>query len=234
MRTLRSLPFGKRIIEVSFMGDGPDYGVGALGIGEYMRPDGTRCERTKKSHPYSYEPYVIFGPAGDVGTASAWTDQMRKEDRPRFDALCVKHFRDCNGPGWSNLPQSNMTAFMRELYGDPRLEVYRLVEFCNTRTEFPEWRVDFSHSAPFLALQAVELAALGAKSSVAAKQKEAELAYRTAREVRDNPLSTREEAVAAQTNARLEFDVAMLAAQRFGKAQLDVVGARAKLFEGTR
>jgi hypothetical protein len=234
MRTLHTATFGRRISEVSFTGDGPDYGVGAPRISAYMRPDGTRCERTKKSHPYSYEPYVIFGPAGHIGTASAWTDQMRKEDRTRFDWLCVKHFKECSGPGWSSLPQSNVTSFMRELYGDPRLEVYRLVEFCNTRTEFPEWRVDFSHSALFLALQAVELAALGAKSSVAAKQEEAELAYRTAREVRDNPLSTREEAVVAQTDAWLEFDVTMLAAQRFEKAQLDVFSARAKLFEGTR
>ena len=46
--------------------------------------------------------------------------------------------------------------------------------------------------------------------------------------------STREEAVAAQTNAWLDFDMAKLAAQRFGKAQLEADGARAKLFEGTR
>ncbi|KWU23409.1 hypothetical protein AS149_37100 [Burkholderia cenocepacia] len=154
---------------------------------------------------------------------------MAKENRGRFDGLCRKHFRDCSGSGWSHLPKSDMTAFMREFYGDPLLEVYRLVEFCNPRTEYPEWRVDFSHSQRFLALQSARMAALGADASAASLQRSAAEAARYAREARDNP-GLNLDAPSAQMHAWLESDLAAAARHRAIRAHEAVEQARAALF----
>lgn len=128
-------------------------GFPVQGFGLYINPvTGRACERTKQTHPYSYERFLVWGALGaHVGDNGAYTDRMYQWDSVKFDRLVKKHFKNAVGQGWSGITESEATNFLREYVGDPELKAARLTEECNVSSGYPVWYVSWHSGKDTLA-----------------------------------------------------------------------------------
>lgn len=101
--------------------------------------NGEPVARTKYTHPYSYDPFVIWKGAGKAN-GTVYTDRLFEWDRRKAEDLCDKHLP---GLRWNNAPPSKIEAFLREYMGEPNLRLVLVMEYCNWATGYPVWRLDY-------------------------------------------------------------------------------------------
>lgn len=118
---------------------------------KYRGIDGEPCVRTKDTHPYAYDEFVVWGGFGERGDSAIYSDRLRECDAIKFERLQAKHFPECVTSGWANVSKPALTAFMREFFNDPGMHVERLTQQCNIATGFPIWAAYFSHGTEFKA-----------------------------------------------------------------------------------
>lgn len=108
----------------------------------YRRPDGTPCERTPQTHPYSYECFVQWrNPSVQFveGTGNgAYSDRMWSWDSDKFDRFHEKVFKNKEQFFGSSQP-GRIEAFLRLYFENPTLVLTDVYQDCNRSSGYPLW-----------------------------------------------------------------------------------------------
>lgn len=106
-----------------------------------------RPRKTKQSHPYSYDPIILWTDGSDTlePTDSVYTDRLYQWDYKKHNTLCQKHFKN-EGQYWDRRNPELIQAFLRDYLDNPNLVLTKIIEYCNVSNGYPVWRFDFAHS----------------------------------------------------------------------------------------
>lgn len=108
----------------------------------YFFVGGHQGERTKFSHPYNYDPILVFY-TGLTPTGSLYSDRLSGwYERSVLDALMTKHFGNA-GDYYHTRKPTAIEAFLRELMDKPTLVLTRVEEQCNQATGYPLWFFEY-------------------------------------------------------------------------------------------
>ena len=92
--------------------------------------------KTKFTHPYSYDPIVVFKKEGEA-TGSCYSDRLYQQDPTKFDELSKKHFGN-ESQHWNNRPVSQIECFLKDFIGR-KVEIIEIQEQCNQSSGYPLW-----------------------------------------------------------------------------------------------
>lgn len=100
--------------------------------------------KTKASHPYSYDPIVLFSEdqTFDGHPRSCWSDHLFRQHPDTMSALKEKHFGS-TGDYWPEQAPEKVKAFLSELLNVPELHLVRITEHCNVSSGYPVWHFMF-------------------------------------------------------------------------------------------
>jgi hypothetical protein len=105
---------------------------------EYGKP----VKRTKRSHPYNYDGFVLWrGGANEEANDTIYSDRLLDWDSAKHDELCQKHFGN-RAQRWSDRKPEEIEAFLRDFMDKPNLRLIFVMEYCNQATGYPVWRFD--------------------------------------------------------------------------------------------
>lgn len=103
--------------------------------------------RTKAAYPYSYDPITIMDRSEFVKpNASVYSDRLFRNDMDKYNSLRMKHFGDIAQCTWSDSPPNLIEAFLRDYFGNPKIQIVKIIECCDQMSGFPVWY--FSYYAP--------------------------------------------------------------------------------------
>ena len=112
-------------------------------IGNYFDEYGKPCKKTKMTHPYNYDAFVIWESVNkDKANNTIYTDNLLHWDYDKHNKLCEKHFGN-KGQLWADRKPEKIEKFLRDWTEDEKLELVRVMEHCNQATGYPLWRFDF-------------------------------------------------------------------------------------------
>lgn len=98
--------------------------------------------RSKHSHPYSYDPILIWGDEHAESSGSVYTDRLLQWDFDKHDELCKKHFGN-KGQYWNDRDPKLIEAFMRDWTDNQNLTLVFVTEFCNQSNGYPCWLLGY-------------------------------------------------------------------------------------------
>lgn len=102
----------------------------------------TRVKKTIHSHPYNYDPFLIYiNEEAKEHTSSIYTDRLLQWDRDKHNRLCEKHFGD-KGQYWNKRDPKKIEAFLSDWY-DKKVILVANIQYVNVSNGFPYWRLDF-------------------------------------------------------------------------------------------
>lgn len=106
---------------------------------------GKVVSRTKSSHPYSYDGFVVhrFGENKEA-TGTVYSDRMWEWDNKKHDRLRQEHFGDRAQLRWSQDDPKKIEQFLRDYLGYPDLKLILVMEYCNVSNGYPCWRFDYN------------------------------------------------------------------------------------------
>lgn len=111
--------------------------------GFFADEHGKPVERTKFSHPYSYDGFVLWrGGCNEDANNTVYSDRLLRWDREKHDELCTKHFGN-KGQHWEHRKPKKIEAFLRDWTDCPDLKLILVMEYCNQSNGYPCWRFDF-------------------------------------------------------------------------------------------
>lgn len=120
---------------------------GSRTAGHYGPVDerGNPVRRTKQTHPYSYDGFVLwksrdYKPTLPAGTI--YSDRLYEWDYEKAMRLGEKH----QIRRWDNTPTKQIEAFLRDWNDDPKLHLVLVMEYCNQASGYPVWRFDYLSS----------------------------------------------------------------------------------------
>jgi len=122
----------------------------------YHDEDGFICHippRTEFSHPYSFDPIVLFY-TGKEHQRADYSDRLQQWDYDKFKK-CMEEAGNVSGElhfRWGNRDQ--VTKLMRLYYDDPKLEVVKVVKQCNANSGYPLWIIYYNPGAKEKSTQA--------------------------------------------------------------------------------
>jgi len=128
--------------------DVPDEMRRAFGVLNYhSRPislEGEVAVRTKRSHPYSYDPFLVYLAGGvsakDRINGCEYTDRLAGWDRSKYERLCRKHL----GRGrWSEQSSRAIEAFLHDWCNDFSITLISVQEWCNPATGYSTWSLHY-------------------------------------------------------------------------------------------
>lgn len=100
--------------------------------------------RTKQTHPYSYDGFVLWrGGSNEEAISTIYTDRLLQWDYGKHNQLCMKHFGD-RGQYWNNRDPKKIEAFIRDWLENQDVKLILIMEYCNQASGYPTWRLDFS------------------------------------------------------------------------------------------
>lgn len=106
--------------------------------------------RTKAFHPCAYDPFTIWGDPHPSKKCNGtdYTDQLDRWDPAKYDQLAKKHYRsgesDYARPFAEYACKGDLIqAFLRDWHDDPKLELLRVIEYCDASTGYSTWRLDY-------------------------------------------------------------------------------------------
>lgn len=96
----------------------------------YCDEHGNPVARTKHTHPYSYDGFVIwksndYHPRLPAGTI--YSDRLLEWDYEKTQRLGERH----QIQRWDNTPPERIQAFLRDWNEDPNLRLVLVMEYCN-------------------------------------------------------------------------------------------------------
>lgn len=107
---------------------------------------------TTSSHPYSYDPFTIWGGPSKECNASDWTDRFDEWDYKKAEQLRSEIYWVENDAG-EKVPQRPydrhrcrgdlIETFLQKYLDDATIRLLRVVEFCNASSGYPTWRLDY-------------------------------------------------------------------------------------------
>jgi hypothetical protein len=117
------------------------------GRGRFVGEDGRPVRKTKYTHPYSYDPFVVWRGEGEAN-GSAYTDRLLQWDYDKHNELRRRHFGDVAQLRWGTDDPAKIEAFLRDFFDSPELRLVKVVEYCNVSNGYPCWRLDFFTPSP--------------------------------------------------------------------------------------
>ena len=95
------------------------------------------------SHPYSYDPFMIFfnDKAKKKATGTSYSDNLLHEDWDKHNLLCKKHFGN-EGQYWDKRDPKKIEAFLSDFF-DKKVILVANIQYVNVSNGFPVWRFDF-------------------------------------------------------------------------------------------
>ena len=98
---------------------------------------------TKDSHPYTYDPFLIFfnEKAKQEPESSIYTDRLLEWDWAKHNELCQKHFGN-QGQYWNDRDPKKIEAFLCDWIGK-KVTLIANIQYVNLSSGFPVWRLDF-------------------------------------------------------------------------------------------
>ncbi len=104
--------------------------------------------RTPQTHPYSYDPFTVWGGPDESCNGSVYTDRMSQWDYQKYSKLGQEVFGNQGEMRWfTDYGPEAVEKFMRLYFGNETVKLTRIVEYCNLSTGYPLWRLDY-HSEP--------------------------------------------------------------------------------------
>ena len=103
--------------------------------------------KTRYSHPYSYDPFLIFfnDRAKKKANNTIYTDRLLQWDYEKHNELCEKHFGN-RGERWDKRSPSDIEDFLIDYLGKNVILVAN-IQYVHLGSGFPLWRLDF-YEAP--------------------------------------------------------------------------------------
>ena len=100
--------------------------------------------RTKQSHPYSYDGFVLWrGGKNEDANNTVYTDRLYQWDYKKYNELCLKHFGN-EGQYWDNRNHKLIELFLQDYLDNDKLKLVFIMEYCNVSSGYPVWRFDFN------------------------------------------------------------------------------------------
>lgn len=110
---------------------------------DYVDLKGNPIERTPNSHPYSYDPYVVFKLGEEKeATTAVYSDRIRQWDYQKTKDLEKKYFKD-TGDYYTNRNSSDIQSYLRERFDSPDLKLIYMLQGCNVSNGYPYWIFGF-------------------------------------------------------------------------------------------
>lgn len=128
---------------IYFENDELTYCVGGT-PSKFWNPDHGKF-KSKQSHPYSYDPILIWGDEHEASSGSIYTDRLLQWDYDKHDELCEKHFGN-RGQYWNDRDPKLIEAFMQDWVGNPNLKLVYITEFCNVSNGYPCWLLAYQEN----------------------------------------------------------------------------------------
>lgn len=95
--------------------------------------------RTKHTHPYSYEPFTLYGGRADItDTQNAYSDRLFQWDSDKFNKACIEVWGN-KGQRFDNRTSSEIEQFLRIYTGNGKLKLVWVVQECNVSNGYPVW-----------------------------------------------------------------------------------------------
>jgi hypothetical protein len=99
--------------------------------------------RPKYEYPYSYDGFVTWrGGENKEANATIYIDRLMRSDYEKYNRLCKKHFGNKFQMWFSREPEK-IESFLRDWFGDEKLRLILVMEYCNVSSGFPLWRFDY-------------------------------------------------------------------------------------------
>lgn len=99
--------------------------------------NGKPVQRTKVSHPYSYDCHVIWrGGRNDEAKHAVYHDRMQQWDWDKYERCRKLHL---NNQGFANADPKKVEAFLRDYNDDQDLRLIIIQEGCNVSNGYPYW-----------------------------------------------------------------------------------------------
>lgn len=101
-------------------------------------------ERTRSSHPYSYDEFVVFrnGTNSEINS-TIYSDRLKSWDYELTEKLSKKHFGE-TGDYYTHRSPSVIEKFLQERLELPELRLVVLTEGCNVSNGYPYWVFHFN------------------------------------------------------------------------------------------
>lgn len=103
---------------------------------------GNPVRRTKHTHPYNYDGFVLwksrdYKPTMPAGTI--YSDRLYEWDYEKAQRLAEQH----EIKRWDNTRTEKIEAFLRDWNDNPNLRLVLVMEYCNQSSGYPVWRFDY-------------------------------------------------------------------------------------------
>ena len=99
--------------------------------------------KTKISHPYGYDPFLVFfnEEAKKQAQDTIYTDRLYQWDYAKHDELCKKHFGNVS-QYWDTRSPKKIEAFLSDWTGK-KVVLIANIQYVNLSSGYPVWRLDF-------------------------------------------------------------------------------------------
>ena len=115
-----------------------EYGNYTINNCMYLGMDGNPVERTKDSHPYSYDAYVVWQEDSAKGKGNCvYSDRLFQWDTEKYNKSCKKVWGN-TGQNFGSRSPKDIEKFLSEYY-DKEVKLTMIMEGCNVSNGFPYW-----------------------------------------------------------------------------------------------
>lgn len=115
-------------------------------FGGFVDEDGNPVKKTKYTHPYSYDAFVIYrNGVNEEINSTVYSDRLRMWDDKKLTHLMKKHC-GTTGDYWDGIEPLKIQAFLRAWFDDSRLKLILVMQECNVSSGYPLWRFGFKTS----------------------------------------------------------------------------------------
>lgn len=97
--------------------------------------------RDKYSHPYSYDPFTIWGSQSDACNGTAWSDRLSHEKK--YDAVVARIQSESTEPLILNTDPKAIEKLLKGIIGHDEIKLLRIVEYCNRSSGYAYFRYDY-------------------------------------------------------------------------------------------
>lgn len=105
--------------------------------------DGRPVERTKRTHPYSFDGYVVLDNRNKVkANATYHSDYIVRDDLDKWrEAISKSAMKDKR---FENASVEEVEDFLRKVLENDSVKLSLMMEYCNVATGYPLWRFDIN------------------------------------------------------------------------------------------
>jgi hypothetical protein len=103
----------------------------------YRDLKGEEVKRTRETHPYSYDPYVIWKQDYSENNACVYSDRLLQWDYDKYNKYCLEIWSN-QGQYFNNREPQDTEKFLG-LYLGRTIKLTAIMEGCNVSNGYPYW-----------------------------------------------------------------------------------------------